>query len=120
MIEALFSLLLIGLVTCLNIEVVRRAVIEVSLHHGSFLYARDRALGIGQERARRRVAEFLANGWGQSARRRSIAHVQMRAERSARGVDGRLHYRYPALLRFPYRGGDKHHFEVTKRCRFPF
>ena len=36
------------------------------------------------------------------------------------GLQTKLHIRYPAFISFPYLDYSKHHFEITKKCIFPY
>lgn len=103
----------------INLEMIRRATYEVVFHHAAFLTARFRVLGKNSAEARGFGLEFVGNALGEhvsrDARERPIDEKWFRE-----ALESRWHFRYPAYLRFPYGGRIKHHFEVTKECKFPY
>lgn len=126
LVEGLAGVTLLLLAACLNLEVVRRAWYEVTLHHAAFLFARSRALGGGEERSRRLVRRFLFRALGEAKARAVGRGLRLGEDVDSLGLVSRVHYRFPAFLRFPYDAAGrkpawtKHHFEVTRRCRFRF
>lgn len=112
----IFSLLL-GSVW-INLELMRRAQLDLLLHHAAFLAARARALGASLSATRRELRGFLVRGWG-SAGNDLWRRTDYSEEFTADGGWVRLHARFPSLWNF--RGADvtKHHFESTRKCLFP-
>jgi len=100
-------------------EICRRSVFEVSLQHAAFLAARASVLGEGRRKIEPQLETFLERAVG-AAIARKITH-QIRTNPLAVIVPGEavLKYRFPAFIRFPIAGQWKHHFEMTKSCRFP-
>src|SRR5262249_1163511 len=115
--EATLTLLPVLLALFLGLELIRRARVAVALHHGAFLPARDAVFRRSPGSRHQRLHRWLANSLGGKTRAASVA-ADIAGRRS--GVEARLHYRYPALLSFPWKQGRKHHFEVTQTCLFPW
>ena len=124
LIEAVITLFLMLLAVFINLEAVRRSHMEVLLHHGAFIFARNRALGLGCEAARHGVSLFLQEALGSHAGISFARKIDFCERRERKGLVGLLHFRYPTLIRFSgwHHGKDcfKHHFELTKACIFPF
>ena len=123
LLEAAATLLTTLAAALLGVELVRRAHLEVALHHGAFLLARNQVLGLGPARNRAELFRWLRRALGDAAGRRVAGALAVDVP-PAPGGRARVHLRYPQLLRFAWDGGrrgreTKHHFEVTKSCRFP-
>lgn len=103
----------------LNVELVLRARQEILLQHGAFLFARARALGGSQHEARRTLGEFYRAVLGQNSFRAALESTTVTEAWKPGGLEIKLHRRYPILLAFPLGKGMKHHFEITRVCRFP-
>lgn len=111
--EGLLCLPVILLVVVLEVELWRRAQYEASLHLATFVWTRGRALGVVPAKHQSDVRALLKAVLGE----RSLPPLHL-SERSlvAGGMEGKLHFRFPALLALPR----KHHYEITKRCPFFF
>lgn len=124
LIEGVFSLSLLVFGVILNIELVRRARFEVLLHHGAFLWVRGRALGRSEAEMTRVLRRFWETALGETAAK-ALAHAVRTKEAAVPGGgEVKLFLRYPTFLRFPIekekREMMKHHFQMTKPCKFPF
>lgn len=116
MVEAAMILFPLLLLLVLLVEMHRRVFQEVLLHHAAFLSIRSRLWG-SEHRAREVVDRFLVQAMGREG---------ARGFRRGLSVDfgqgeecfARAYRRYPALIAFSWNGKSKHHFEVTRRCRF--
>lgn len=110
--EASMICFLVVLALVLNIEIVRRAGWETTLQYASFRFARKRAMGKSDRRARDEVRSFLlltgAHGRG-GPRLKWTSHISWDDK-----MVGKISTRFPSLLALP----DKHHYEMTKACRF--
>ena len=114
---AVLSLCLMGVVV--NFEMIRRVRFEVVFHHAAFLTARFRMLGLGTREARGKAWEFVESALGEIARE-GEGTMTIEERRFQKSLESRWQLRHPAFLRFPYEGRTKHHYEVTKKCKFPY
>lgn len=115
-VEACFCLLPTLFVVVLNLELARRATLEIGLHYGVFQWVRNRALGLSERESKRRVARFFEEAYGGGERAHRIwrtLHWHIRRRADGR-IEGKVHYRFPMLWSWPGR----HHFESTRRCTF--
>lgn len=119
-VEGVLTLFLITLACVLNTELVRRAHYEVLLHHGAFLLVRGRALGKSNARVRAEVRDLLQKALGAERGKNLSRLLDVEESAVGKGMEVKVHYRYPSFLRFRYGRGTKHHFEITKPCKFPF
>ena len=113
---AVLSLCLMSVVV--NFELIRRVRFEVVFHHAAFLTARFRMFGLGAREARGKATEFVESALGDVPRNEGTLDVE--ENRFQENLESLWRLRYPAFLRFPYEGQTKHHFEVTKKCKFPY
>lgn len=120
LLEASIALCLLVFAVGVNLELVRRAHSKVLFEHSCFLYVRARALGTGVVQSRKQVFHFLEHALGYQRTRSIFIGLHLEEELVTDGIEARVHYRYPSLLRFPYRGQQKHHFELTEKCKFFF
>lgn len=116
-VEALLALPLGLCLLGLGLDLFRRVQLRAVFHHAACQLAREQGLFLPnvriETRARQLVESLLAGAAGEN-------QITASTQRTAgRGVEVRLHLRYPAFVRFPWRGGSKHHMEVTQRCFFP-
>ena len=100
-------------------ELVRRAQLEIALHHGAFLQARNEVLGRSTRESRRELRTWLRRSLGEERGRKTFAALEIGGVPRESGVRSRLHLRYEQFLRFPLGPVTKHHFEITKSCLFP-
>jgi len=126
LVEGCFAIGLLTFGLMLNLEIVRRAQFEVVLHHAIFLYTRDRALGENVGVSRRDATGFLAAALGDAKGRAMARRLRFRDYTWDGGIEGSVFYRYPffipfstAGMRVPNNQPTRHHFEMTKKCRFP-
>jgi len=119
LIEASCALALVLGTVWLNLELVRRAQLDLLLHHASFLGARARAMGAPVREARWQMKTFLTNSWGRAGEKlwRATDYTE---DFTDRGGWVHLHARFPSLWSFRGEGLTKHHFESTRKCLFPF
>jgi hypothetical protein len=127
--EGAVALGLVLLAAGMNIELVRRAQYEVILRHSCFLYVRERALGAGIARSREKILSFIENALGSRRARALLAGLDWTERSVPDGLEAKVQYRYPSLIRFPYdfvkKNGErlafhKHHFILTEKCLFFF
>jgi len=104
----------------MNLDLIRKTQYELLFHHASFLWVRYRALGSGEREAKKAILRFLRTALDRDGGEKIQKRLEIQTNPTEYGVEARLHYRYPLLLSFPWRGQTKHHFEVTKTCTFPF
>jgi len=118
--EAVFSLLLLLLALCFEMELVRRSVLSVLLHHSAFIYVRDRALGVSARESREEVKRSLQASLGSTQMVRLEKRLDYYEKRTVDGLKVGIHYRYPMLLPFRLGKTMRHHLEITEQCFFPF
>ena len=121
LIEGIMALTLLLLAVCLNLELLRRAQYEVLLHHGAFFLARGKALGVSGRESRHELKLFLERALGRSLGNRLHHFTAVDGQVNSSGSTVTLRYRFPTFLRFEFpnrEGQNKHHFELTKVCRF--
>ena len=121
LIEGVVALTVLLLAICLNLEMVRRSQFEVLLHHGAFLFVRGRALGVGLQESRQVLTDLLTRGLGKTLGSHLSRSIHLQETSGPGGRETTLHIRFPTFMRFEFpdgRGRTKHHFELTKRCRF--
>ncbi len=115
-VEAALVLFPLVLMLTLLVELHRRVFEEVLLHHVAFIAVRARVWG-SPAKAERSVAHFLDQVVGPK-----FGASYGRSLKVDFGYGqtcfARVYRRFPLLL--PFRRGAirKHHFEVTRRCRF--
>ncbi len=117
-IEALTVLLTIFLAVAFHVDIIRRAQFGVTLQNGAFFLARSRALGDGWKRSRSELRSSLLRSLGERKGDAVSRAIDVTEEAVPDGLEASIHYRYPAVMRFPYARGAKHHFEMTEKCRF--
>lgn len=116
LLEGLIGLTLTGLALMLNLELVRRAQIEMLLHHGAFRAVRA---SLFSERSPSQAAEdFWRRALGEEKARDWKRRVRLSVGATAESRVARAHVKVPSWLVFPLAQGHKRRFEVTRRCRF--
>ena len=103
----------------INLELIRRAQLDLLLHHCAFLAARSRMLGVTVAETRREVRHFMEESWGRAGER-LWRQTDYSEEFTERGGWVRLHARFPSLWSIQNEEITKHHFESTRKCLFPF
>lgn len=111
--EAVLALAVAFPVLFLQVEVLRRGWCEVALAHTAFLTARESVIG-GSGCSQKRGREF----WRQAFVHARVPDLHL--HQTGRHRVARAALRYPAFWTFPWAGRIKHHFEITRRCRFPY
>jgi hypothetical protein len=117
LVEGIFGVGLLTLALMLCLEIVRRSQYEIVLHHSAFLVARA-SLFSTPEAPRRRAVDFWKVVFGEEGARTRLRGAEISTEFPRGDAVGRVHLRFESFLKFPYRGGVKNGFEVTRKCRF--
>jgi hypothetical protein len=114
LIELIFCLSLLLLSFALCVEISRRGAWEILLHHSAFLAIRGTTLGepTWKRELKSVWSEALGKSWANHFDRYSQFTVDAEGE-------GKLWYRFPSLIQFQVGRNQKHHFEVTRKCKFP-
>lgn len=106
---------LVVLAVTLQIELVRRASLEILLRHGVFLKMRSLVFGSSDPKVPLR---FWADALGEERAQRLLERTRFESERFDGVLRSEVFTAYPSFLKFPWKEGIKHSFEVTRRCRF--
>lgn len=118
LVEAIGCLLLLTGSIWINLELVRRAQLDLLLHHASFLAVRARTLGMGVRQVRADTEDFLIGAWGRAGES-LVRNLDYSEDRAGQGRLVRLHVSFPSLWRFKNRTATKYTFESTRKCLFP-
>lgn len=116
LIEGIAALALTGLALMANLELVRRAHVELLLHHGAFCLVRASLFSAGRPAGA--AERFWRQALGEEKARAFSRRVDLSLEAIGEGRLARAHLKMATWLSFPYRGGVKRGFEVTRKCRF--
>lgn len=121
LVEAVFGIVPFTLLLFLSIELFRAGYLHVLLQQSAFVYTRDRALGKTERESRKDVYEFLDEALGRVVGGDMRRDLDFESKLLGRTVEGKVHLRYPMLIKFEMVTGDrfKHHMEITKSCQFP-
>ena len=119
LLEGVFATGLIFLSVIFACELCRRGCYEIALQHASFLAARASILGEPKVYVRQQQSEFLEHAFGTQIARKMLRQFAKVPNAGLRPGEGKVHVRFPTLFRFLLRRNWKHHFEITKSCRFP-
>lgn len=112
LLEGALALAVLVPATLLSTEWARRGWVDVALVHAACAVARDVRWGMTARRAEGRVRPLLTAALGDRVPRADV-------ERRRGGALTKLYLRAPLFLRFSVDGGERHHFEVTRRCLSP-
>jgi hypothetical protein len=115
LIEGVLCIGLILFALTLQIELVRRAGIEILLRHGAFLKARSSVLGSKDPNVPMR---FWTGALGAQRGQEWMKQSRFEVRRFPGMLRSQAYVSYPSFLKFPWKEGIKHGFEVTRRCRF--
>ncbi len=119
LIEAVFGLSAVLGSVWINLELMKRAQLDLLLHHSAFLAVRAKALGATSSNARAQMRLLFERSWG-AAGDRLWRETDYLEEASREGGRIKLHARFPSLWSFKNMKLTKHHFESTRSCLFPF
>jgi len=109
------ALLLVAFVLVAQAEICRRVQRMVLVARGACLCARSMALGGSGKGCDAELARLVGKGGTQASN-----GLRAKSREGAAGLDVTVTWRYPALVAFPWKGGSKHHMEVSETCRFPY
>lgn len=115
LLEGTVAILIYSVSIFLLLDLSRLAEMHIAIEQAVFLYVRSRAMGNTILEAEQRSRFFLNSFFGQTFK----APLKFDEWKQGGFWNGRLHVRFPQLILFKVRDHFKHHFEVTKVCRFP-
>ncbi len=118
--EAVIAIPLVIWLLGMGLDLLRRVQLHAIFHHAACRLVRERVLYVPRTRLEPRAATLVESLMAGALKGNEFqATIPKPKEQSGRGTEVRLHHRYPAFVPFPWRGGTKHHMEVTERCFFP-
>lgn len=118
LVESTLSIFLVISLLIFSVEVTRRAQIQWGVQYALFLFNRGHGFNGGGYRGTL-LKSKLKTAFGPDGVRSFSRRMKVNKVRKGRGVETKIYLRFPSLLRFSYRRGTKHHFEVTRKCLFP-